>query len=101
MSKAHLPDDGPTARELVIACRRQGLFLRDAAAMGSNLGQRPTGDPRCGQGRPDQCPNDRDSVAEPGGNVIASRQRNDDSRVSLSVPRRVRRNAEKSTSRPE
>ncbi len=37
---AHLPDDGPSARELVIACRREGLFLRDAAAMGSNLGHR-------------------------------------------------------------
>lgn len=37
---AHLPEDCPTARDLVILCRQQGLFLRDAAAMGSRLGDR-------------------------------------------------------------
>jgi histidinol-phosphate/aromatic aminotransferase/cobyric acid decarboxylase-like protein/GNAT superfamily N-acetyltransferase len=37
---AHLPDDGPTAREVVTSCRQRGLFLRDAAAMGSRLGDR-------------------------------------------------------------
>lgn len=35
-----LPATGPTAAELVAACRAQGLFLRDAAAMGSRLGDR-------------------------------------------------------------
>jgi histidinol-phosphate/aromatic aminotransferase/cobyric acid decarboxylase-like protein len=37
---AHVPDDGPTACEWVNLCREQGLFLRDAAAMGSRLGDR-------------------------------------------------------------
>jgi len=37
---SHLPEDGPTAREVVTLCRQQGLFLRDAAAMGSRLGDR-------------------------------------------------------------
>ena len=36
----HLPEHGPTAQQLVRACRQQGLFLRDASSMGSNLGQR-------------------------------------------------------------
>ena len=35
----HLPESGPTSAELVHACRRHGLFLRDASLMGSNLGQ--------------------------------------------------------------
>ncbi len=34
----HLPGDGPLAAELVSRCRNQGLFLRDAALMGRNLG---------------------------------------------------------------
>jgi histidinol-phosphate/aromatic aminotransferase/cobyric acid decarboxylase-like protein/GNAT superfamily N-acetyltransferase len=37
---AHLPEDGPAAREVVSGCRERGLFLRDAAAMGSRLGDR-------------------------------------------------------------
>lgn len=37
---AHLPASWPSARDLVEGCRRQGLFLRDAAAMGSGLGDR-------------------------------------------------------------
>jgi histidinol-phosphate/aromatic aminotransferase/cobyric acid decarboxylase-like protein len=36
----HLPEVGPAARDLVASCREQGLFLRDAAAMGSGLGER-------------------------------------------------------------
>lgn len=36
----HLPAAGPNARELVEACKRQGLFVRDAAAMGLLLGER-------------------------------------------------------------
>ena len=35
---AHLPDEGPDAPTLVAACRDHGLFLRDAAAMGTQLG---------------------------------------------------------------
>ena len=37
---AHLPDHGPSAEQLVRECRRHGLFLRDAAMMGSHLGKR-------------------------------------------------------------
>ena len=37
---AHLRADGPTAREVVTLCRERGLFLRDAAGMGSRLGDR-------------------------------------------------------------
>ena len=37
---SHLPDEGPDARELVAACKRHGLFVRDAAVMGSSLGGR-------------------------------------------------------------
>jgi histidinol-phosphate/aromatic aminotransferase/cobyric acid decarboxylase-like protein/GNAT superfamily N-acetyltransferase len=36
---SHLPEDGPDAATLVQACREQGLYLRDAAAMGSKLGR--------------------------------------------------------------
>jgi histidinol-phosphate/aromatic aminotransferase/cobyric acid decarboxylase-like protein/GNAT superfamily N-acetyltransferase len=36
----HLPPDGPTASAVVARCRRHGLFVRDAAAMGSQLGPR-------------------------------------------------------------
>ncbi len=35
-----LPDDGPTAAQAVHACREQGLFIRDAALMGTRLGAR-------------------------------------------------------------
>lgn len=34
----HLPITGPTAAELVVRCREQGLFVRDAARMGESLG---------------------------------------------------------------
>ncbi|MCW1884815.1 aminotransferase class I/II-fold pyridoxal phosphate-dependent enzyme [Luteolibacter flavescens] len=34
---AHLPEEGPSAGEVVAACRGRGLFLRDAAAMGASL----------------------------------------------------------------
>lgn len=34
----HLPEDGPPAAEVVRECQRRGLYLRDAAAMGANLG---------------------------------------------------------------
>jgi len=34
----HLPEDGPTAAELVRRCRAHNLFLRDAGAMGRSLG---------------------------------------------------------------
>jgi len=34
----HLPEDGPTAAEVVQHCRARGVFLRDAGAMGSQLG---------------------------------------------------------------
>ena len=36
----HLPEDGPVAADLVSACQTCGLFLRDAAGMGSGLGPR-------------------------------------------------------------
>jgi len=36
----HLPPDGPTADKLVRACRAHKLFIRNAAAMGANLGDR-------------------------------------------------------------
>jgi histidinol-phosphate/aromatic aminotransferase/cobyric acid decarboxylase-like protein/GNAT superfamily N-acetyltransferase len=36
----HLPPHGPTAAAVVQECRTQGLFLRDAAAMGVGLGGR-------------------------------------------------------------
>ena len=34
----HLPESGPTASDVVAKCRAHGLFLRDAARMGANLG---------------------------------------------------------------
>ena len=34
----HLPPDGPNAATVVERCRATGLFLRDAASMGSQLG---------------------------------------------------------------
>lgn len=37
---SHLPAAGPNARELAEDCARHGLFVRDAAAMGSTLGDR-------------------------------------------------------------
>lgn len=37
---AHLPTGGPTAAKVVEACQRHGLFLRDAARMGTRLGPR-------------------------------------------------------------
>lgn len=37
---AHLPTDGPTASELVAAAQEHGVFLRDAGAMGTALGDR-------------------------------------------------------------
>ncbi|WP_052573266.1 histidinol-phosphate transaminase [Haloferula sp. BvORR071] len=36
---AHLPEDGPTAAEIVKQARVQNLFLRDAGKMGSALGE--------------------------------------------------------------
>lgn len=36
----HLPDDSPTADEVVRRCRLQGVFLRDASDMGSSVGPR-------------------------------------------------------------
>ncbi len=35
----HLPTDGPAASQLVRDCRKHGLYLRDAAAMGAELGR--------------------------------------------------------------
>jgi histidinol-phosphate/aromatic aminotransferase/cobyric acid decarboxylase-like protein len=35
----HLPPDGPDAATVAQRCRRRNLFLRDAAAMGSQLGR--------------------------------------------------------------
>jgi histidinol-phosphate/aromatic aminotransferase/cobyric acid decarboxylase-like protein len=35
-----LPEGGPDAASVLKACRRQGLFLRDATALGANLGRR-------------------------------------------------------------
>ena len=37
---AHLPDDAPTAAELVDRLRADGLYIRDASAIGSGLGPR-------------------------------------------------------------
>ncbi|KQX76059.1 hypothetical protein [Aeromicrobium sp. Root472D3] len=37
---AHLPDEGPTAAQLVAGAREHGVFLRDAAGMGRTLGDR-------------------------------------------------------------
>jgi histidinol-phosphate/aromatic aminotransferase/cobyric acid decarboxylase-like protein/GNAT superfamily N-acetyltransferase len=37
---AHLPENGPSAERLVGECRRQGLFLRNAGLMGSQVGAR-------------------------------------------------------------
>lgn len=36
----HLPEDGPDAATVVAQCRERGLFLRDAATMGTQLGER-------------------------------------------------------------
>ncbi len=36
----HLPENGPDAGTLIARCRDRGLFLRDAASMGSQLGDR-------------------------------------------------------------
>jgi histidinol-phosphate/aromatic aminotransferase/cobyric acid decarboxylase-like protein/GNAT superfamily N-acetyltransferase len=36
----HLPDDAPTAADLVAQCRERGLFLRNASPMGRMLGDR-------------------------------------------------------------
>lgn len=36
----HLPENGPTAAEVIRRCRSRGLFLRDAEGMGANLGSR-------------------------------------------------------------
>jgi histidinol-phosphate/aromatic aminotransferase/cobyric acid decarboxylase-like protein len=36
----HLPEPSLSAQQLVQACQRRGLFLRDASGMGLNLGQR-------------------------------------------------------------
>jgi len=36
----HLPDAGPDAETLIVRCRARGLFLRNAASMGTNLGER-------------------------------------------------------------
>ena len=36
----HLPEAGPDAATLIARCRERGLFLRDAAAMGTQLGPR-------------------------------------------------------------
>lgn len=36
----HLPDDAPTAAEVVSRCREMGLFIRDVSSMGSSLGAR-------------------------------------------------------------
>jgi histidinol-phosphate/aromatic aminotransferase/cobyric acid decarboxylase-like protein/N-acyl-L-homoserine lactone synthetase len=36
----HLPANGPDARTVIARCREHGLFLRNAATMGSNLGDR-------------------------------------------------------------
>jgi histidinol-phosphate/aromatic aminotransferase/cobyric acid decarboxylase-like protein/N-acyl-L-homoserine lactone synthetase len=37
---AHLPDELPSAAELVSRCRKAGLYLRDASVMGTALGSR-------------------------------------------------------------
>jgi len=36
----HLPSDGPDAESIVQRCRKKGLYLRNAAQMGTNLGNR-------------------------------------------------------------
>ena len=36
----HLPETGPDAETLIVRCRARGLFLRNAASMGTNLGER-------------------------------------------------------------
>ena len=36
----HLPDHGPDAATVVRLCRERGLFIRDAALMGADLGGR-------------------------------------------------------------
>jgi histidinol-phosphate/aromatic aminotransferase/cobyric acid decarboxylase-like protein len=36
----HLPESGPLAEELIQECQRHGLFLRNPASMGSELGSR-------------------------------------------------------------
>jgi histidinol-phosphate/aromatic aminotransferase/cobyric acid decarboxylase-like protein len=36
----HLPESGPDAPTVIARCRDRGLFLRDAAAMGTQLGRR-------------------------------------------------------------
>ena len=36
----HLPETGPDAETLIDRCRARGLFLRNAASMGTNLGER-------------------------------------------------------------
>jgi len=36
----HLPDAGPSAQQLIQECRREGLFLRNAGCMGTQLGSR-------------------------------------------------------------
>jgi hypothetical protein len=35
----HLPEEGPTAAEVVTDCRRHNLFIRDVSNMGANLGK--------------------------------------------------------------
>jgi histidinol-phosphate/aromatic aminotransferase/cobyric acid decarboxylase-like protein len=35
----HLPEEGPSAAEIVARCRKQNLYLRDASPMGSKLGR--------------------------------------------------------------
>ncbi|HEV7766086.1 MAG TPA: aminotransferase class I/II-fold pyridoxal phosphate-dependent enzyme [Thermoanaerobaculia bacterium] len=34
----HVAEDGPTAGEITMQCRKQNLFIRDASTMGTNLG---------------------------------------------------------------
>ena len=36
----HLPEDGPDAATVIARCRERGLFLRDTATMGTQLGDR-------------------------------------------------------------
>ena len=36
----HIPDDGPSAKSLLEACRKQGLYLRDAGITSPTLGDR-------------------------------------------------------------
>ncbi len=37
---AQLPEHSPAAKELALACQKQGLFLRDASSMGARFGPR-------------------------------------------------------------